>query len=364
MIIKDVEHYLETIAPKALQEDYDNAGLITGNSQWPCTGILVCLDSLEAVVDEAIALKYNLIIAHHPIIFKGLKKVNGNNYIERIIIKAIKNDIAIYAIHTNLDNIANGVSFKMAALLELQNLKVLAPKTQQLKKIFTYAPAANVDKILSAIFKAGGGQIGNYAECSFRLNGIGSFTPMQGANPKVGAIGEAWVGQEVKLEVIIPFWKEQEIIQALKNAHEYEEVAYEVISLDNYHQEVGAGAIGTLPTPFAVEDFLQLLKQKFNLKILKHTPLVKAQIQTIALCGGSGSFLINAAKQQKADVYISADIKYHEFFDADNQLVILDIGHYETEQFTIDLLVDILKQKFVTFAIQKTRINTNSVNYF
>jgi dinuclear metal center YbgI/SA1388 family protein len=364
MKIKNIIQVLEQWAPPMLQESYDNSGLLIGDPHWNCTGVLVSLDCLEHVVDEAIKKKCNLIVSHHPIVFSGLKKITGKTYIERVVIKAIKHDIALYAIHTNLDNCFTGVNKKIAEQLGLTQLQILQPKKQLLKKIFTYAPANEVNHILQAIYKTGAGTVGNYGSCSFCINGSGSFMPLTHANPTVGNIGELWKGEEVKMEVIFPAWLESQVLKALLTAHSYETVAYEIISLDNIHQDIGAGMIGVLPKPITEQELLTLLKKVFKVPFLKHTPLLNKPIQKLAICGGSGSFLIKQAIAANADAFISADIKYHEFYDADNQIVMADIGHYETEQFTIDLIANHLQENFSTFAILKTSINTNSVNYF
>ncbi len=364
MKIIDIIQVLEQWAPPMLQESYDNSGLLVGSVHWNCTGVLVSLDCLEQVIDEAIEKKCNLIVSHHPIVFSGLKKITGKTYIERVLIKAIKHDIALYAIHTNLDNCFTGVNRKIAECLGLTQVQILQPKKQLLKKIFTYAPANEVSSILQAIYKTGAGTLGNYGSCSFCINGTGSFMPLTHANPTVGNIGELWKGEEVKIEVIFPAWIESQVLKALLTAHNYETVAYEIVSLDNIHQEVGAGMIGMLAEPIAEKDFLSLLKKLFNVSFIKHTPLLNKPIKKIAVCGGAGSFLIKQAITANADAFISADIKYHEFYDADNQIVIADIGHYETEQYTIDLIANHLQENFSTFAILKTSINTNSVNYF
>jgi dinuclear metal center YbgI/SA1388 family protein len=364
MKIKEVIQILEQWAPPLLQESYDNSGLLIGNTNDDCTGILISLDCLESIVDEAIEKKCNLIVSHHPIIFSGLKRITGKTYIERVVIKAIKHNIALYAIHTNLDNSFDGVNKKIAEQLGLQQLQVLQPKKQLLKKLFTYAPAHEVEKILQAIYKTGAGTLGNYGSCSFCINGTGSFMPLNNANPTVGALHELWKGEEVKMEVIFPAWVETQVLKALFSAHSYETVAYEIISLDNTHTEAGSGMIGILETPIEATHFFEKLKTIFKVPLIRHTQLLNKPIKKVALCGGAGSFLIKTAIAAGADVYISADIKYHEFFDADNQLVIADIGHYETEQYTIDLIADYLREKISTFAILKTSINTNSVNYF
>jgi dinuclear metal center YbgI/SA1388 family protein len=363
MTIHDVTSYLETIAPLSLQESYDNAGLITGNKNDAVKGVLVCLDAIEAVVDEAIASNCNLIIAHHPIIFSGLKKLTGSNYIEKTIIKAIKHDIAIYAIHTNLDNIKSGVNAKIAEKLGLQHTRVLAPKAGLLKKLVTFAPQANAGDIRFALFEAGAGHIGHYDHCSFSLEGTGTFRGDATTNPYVGVKGEDHFEQEVRIEVIFPAYLQSKLLAALIHAHPYEEVAYDLYSLDNKFQEVGAGLVGTLSEPQNELDFLQFVKQTMGCKSIRYTGLLNQPISKVAVCGGSGSFLINDAIRAGADIFITADFKYHQFFDANNRIVIADIGHYESEQYTIDLISDILMKKFATFAVHLSKINTNPINY-
>lgn len=364
MKIKDIINVLENRAHPSLQEGYDNAGLITGNLQDECTGALCSLDATEAVVEEAISRKCNLIVAHHPIVFKGLKKITGKTYVERTIIKAIKNDIAIYAIHTNLDNILQGVSGYMADKLELTDREPLLTKTGYLKKIYTFVPEAHAEKVRQALFEAGAGHIGNYSECSFNAEGTGTFKGEQGTNPFVGMPGERHAENEIKLEVIFPAWLQQRVTDALLKAHPYEEPAYDILLLENSHQGLGSGLTGLLPKPHDAGFFLERLKKLFNLQVIRHTAPVNRSIRRVSLCGGAGSFLIPSALQAKSDIYITADIKYHEFFDADGQMVLADIGHYESEQFTIDLLHDILQEKFPTFAVLKTAVNTNPVLYY
>ncbi|MBN9299263.1 MAG: Nif3-like dinuclear metal center hexameric protein [Filimonas sp.] len=355
---------LEKVAPPAYQESYDNAGLLTGNASWECTGVICSLDATEAVVAEAIAQGCNLVVAHHPIIFGGLKKITGRNYIERTVIAAIKNDIAIYAIHTNLDNVVAGVSNKMAEKLGLINRSILAPKAGLLMKLYTFVPGAHLEQVKDALFKAGAGQIGNYSECSFSSGGNGTFKASEGTSPFVGAIGERHTEPEQKLEVIFPAHLKNSIVAALKKAHPYEEVAYDLVNLSNDYQEVGSGMIGELPEEVEESAFLQLLKDRFSLDSIRHTPLRGKKVKSIALCGGAGFFLLGRAIASGADVYITADVKYHEFFDADGRILLADIGHWESEQFTIDLLFDILLSKFPTFAVLKTKVRTNPVYYF
>ncbi len=364
MNIQDITSLLEKTAAPFLQEDYDNAGLITGNSQWDCTGAVICLDATEAVVKEAIQKKCNLIIAHHPIIFKGLKKITGKNYVEQTIITAIKNDIAIYAIHTNLDNMPDVVNGKIADLLGLVNRTILAPKPNLLQKLSVFVPAANKEELLNALFAAGGGHIGHYSECSFSTQGTGTFKAGEGTHPFVGAIGQRHTENEAKLEVIFPVWLQQQVTQAMKLAHPYEEVAYDIYNLANTYQQTGSGLLGELPQAMSETALLQKLQHIFKIPVIKHTAFTGKLITKIALCGGAGSFLTGAAIAAGAGIYITSDIKYHEFFDAEAKLLLADIGHYESEQFTIDLLHDILKNNFPNFAVLKTGINTNPVNYF
>lgn len=364
MQISVIIGFLELLAHPSLQESYDNAGLITGDPEWDCSGIICTLDATEEVINEAIRKKCNLIVAHHPIIFSGLKKINGKNYVEKAVITAIKNDIAIYAIHTNLDNVLNGVSGKMASLIGLQNLAVLSPKSSTLKKLFTFVPVDKAEEVRQAIFNAGGGFIGNYSECSFTVEGMGTFKAGTGTDPYVGKIGEQHQEKEVKIEVIFPAHLEGSLVKAMIAAHPYEEVAYDVVSLDNRYLGTGSGLVGELSRPMEEKAFLTHLKSVFRLKMVRHSPLTGKMIKKVALCGGSGSFLVSKALGIEADVYVTADMKYHEFFDANGRLLIVDIGHYESEQFTIDLLAEYLEQKFPTFAVLKTGVMTNPVNYF
>ncbi len=364
MKIIDAIQALETTAPLALQESYDNAGLLTGNSSWPCTGILCTLDATEAVVLEAKQKGCNLVVAHHPIIFGGLKKINGRNYVEKTIIAAIKNDIAIYAIHTNLDNVLNGVNDRMADKLGLINRRILAPKTGQLMKLYTFVPLAQSAAVRSALFEAGAGHIGQYSECSFNTEGTGTFKGAAHTRPFAGQPGQLHEEKEIRMEMVFPAYLQSSIVNALLKAHPYEEVAYDIIGLTNDYQQVGSGLLGELPEALEETGFLHMLKTSFELSLVRHTPLLDKKIKKVALCGGAGSFLTGKALAAGADIYISADIKYHEFFDANDRLVIADIGHWESEQFTTDLLVDILQAKFPTFAVLKSATKTNPVQYF
>ncbi len=363
MKISEVLAFIEDFAPLSYQEAYDNAGLIVGNKDLDLTGVLLCLDSIEAVVDEAIDKKCNLIVAHHPIVFSGLKKITGRNYIERVVIKAIKHDICIYAAHTNLDNVRKGVNQRIAEQLNLQETEILQPKSKILQKLYTYVPQDHSEKLLDALFKAGAGQIGNYSECSFASQGTGSFKGNEESDPYVGQKGERHFEKEVKIEVILPNHLKSGILKALHENHPYEAVAHEIVALENEHIDVGSGLIGELVDPIPEALFLSSLKEIMKTSCVRHTRLLGRNVKKVALCGGSGSFLLETAIRAKADVFITGDFKYHQFFDADNQIVIADIGHYESEQFTINLFYDLLREKFGNFAVYLTKIDTNPINY-
>lgn len=364
MILNDIITEIEKFAPLSYQESYDNCGLLTGNKQMNVTGALLTLDCIEATIDEAIQKKCNLIIAHHPIIFSGLKKLNGSNYVERTIIKAIQNNIAIYACHTNLDNVKLGVNKKIADKLGLVNQQILAPKKSLLKKLVTFVPQTHLEQVRESVFAAGAGNIGNYDKCSFTTEGIGSFRGNNDSNPFLGKKGELSLENEARLEVIFENHQEFNILNALKQNHPYEEVAYDIYQLDNSYQNIGSGMIGEFEKPMTEIEFLERLKAVFKLKTVKYTGFLNKSVQKVALCGGSGSFLLKNAINSKSDVYVSSDFKYHEFFDAEDQILIADIGHYESEQFTPEIFYEIISNKFPTFATYLTEINTNPVNYF
>ena len=362
--IDDVIKELERLAPPSLQEKYDNSGLLIGDRNEEVKGILVSLDTTEEIVQEAIDKNLNLIISHHPIIFSGIKSLTGETYIERALIKAIKNDIAIYAIHTNLDNVFAGVNGRIAEKLELENLSILSPKNNSLLKLSVYVPSANLEEVKNALFDAGAGNIGNYSNCSFYANGKGSFKANENANPFVGEINEDHIEEESKLEVILPVYKKSKVLNALFAAHPYEEVAYDLYTLINDDHAIGSGMIGYLKKEMDEKEFMKMLKKVMRTECVRHSELLNKKVHKVALCGGSGDFLLESAIGQNADVYISADFKYHRFFDAEKKIIIMDIGHYESEQFTIDLLVDFLTEIFSTFAIRFTEVKTNPINYF
>jgi dinuclear metal center YbgI/SA1388 family protein len=356
--------YLESLAPLAYQEDYDNAGLIVGKPGQEVYQALISLDCTEAVVDEAIANNCQVIISHHPIVFRGLKKFNGKTYVERVVEKAICNNIALYAIHTNLDNIITGVNARICETLGLINTRILAPRPNLLKKLVTYAPIVQAEQVRNALFYAGAGNIGNYSETSFNAQGTGTFKGNEYTDPYVGEPGTRHTENEIRIEVIYPANFESKILMALVLAHPYEEVAYDLYNLTNQNQQVGAGMIGELEMPINEEVFLAGVKEKMKAHVIRHTALTGRPVKKVAVCGGAGGFLLKQAIAAGADIFITADYKYHEFFDAEGKIVIADIGHFESEQFTQQLLYEIIKKKFSTFAVRLTDINTNPVKYY
>jgi dinuclear metal center YbgI/SA1388 family protein len=361
--IKEVTDYLESLAPRAYQESYDNSGLLVGERNNLVKGVLVTLDCLEAVVEEAIQTNSNLIVAHHPILFKGLKKLTGDDYVQRTLIKAIKNNIAIYAIHTNLDNVYEGVNKRIGEKIGLKNMTVLAPKANTLLKLTTFIPIENKDAVLEALHQAGAGNLGDYKNCSFQVEGIGTFLPTENANPAIGEKNRQESVNEVRVEMIFPGYLKSQIVSTLKKVHPYEEVAFYLQALENENSEVGAGMIGDLETPMELIPFLSSLKSTMNVSSIRHTASTSKKIGRVAVCGGSGSFLLNQAIKAGADIFISADFKYHEFFDADGKIVIADIGHFESEQYTKDLLSEVLREKFTTFATTFSKTITNPISY-
>ena len=363
MKVKDFTNYLEQLAPLTLQEEYDNSGLIIGDFNMEVKGVLITLDCNDKVLDEAINNKCNLLITHHPIIFKGLKTINNDSLTEKLVVKAIKNNIAIYSIHTNLDNIINGVNSEIAKRLKLKNCRVLSSKNECLRQLVFYCPKENTTDLIEKLCSDGAGAIGNYNNCSFKSSGVGTFKPLENSNPYKGVKGKLYSSEEDRVELVFLKDKQNKILQTLKENHPYEEIAYQIYILDNEIQSVGSGLVGELDEPVDSILFLKQLKKTMNLEIVRHTHISMDKIKKIALCGGSGSFLIDEAIYSNADIFITSDIKYHQFFDIDNKIILADIGHYESEQFTKNLVYDYLTKKFTKFAILLSKVNTNPINY-
>jgi len=363
MKLKELTDFLETVAPLSYQEDYDNAGLIVGDPGRDVQSALISLDCTDDVVEEAIRKGCDLIISHHPIVFKGLKKFNGKTYVERAIMKAIKHDIALYAIHTNLDNVLEGVNKKICDRIGVRNCSILKQKDGALKKLVTFCPNADADRVRDAMFAAGAGWIGNYSECSYNTEGYGTFKAGENTDPHVGEIGSRHTEPEVRIEIIYPSNIERKVVFALIEAHPYEEVAYDLYPVSNPYPSVGSGMVGFLEAEMDEMDFLQLVKKQLGAGVVRYTALRGKKVKRVAVCGGAGSFLLPYAIGAGADVFITADFKYHEFFDAEGKVVIADVGHFESEQFTQELLLEIITEKFPIFAIHLTEKNTNPINY-
>jgi dinuclear metal center YbgI/SA1388 family protein len=364
MQVSELVRHIEQLAPPSLQEAYDNAGLIYGNPEMELTGVLIALDATEAVIEEAIRKNCNLVLSHHPIVFSGLKRINEKHYVDRALVKAIRHQIALYACHTNLDNTIHGVNGAIAAAFDLQQVSILAPKSGQFIQLSVYVPNTHLDQVKSALFEAGAGKLGNYAACSFSSTGLGSFTPIEGAQPHIGSLGIHTTVEETKLELIFPVWAQSKVVQALHQAHPYETPAYNLFTINNVNPEIGSGVMGYLPKAISELDWLAQVAKTCQVPVVRHSPLLGKQIEKIAICGGAGSFLIKQAQSLGADALLTADLKYHEFFEANNQILLTDPGHFESEHFTIDLLYKIIQEKFPTFAVLKSSIRTNPVHYY
>ncbi|MSP85470.1 MAG: Nif3-like dinuclear metal center hexameric protein [Flavobacteriaceae bacterium] len=363
MKIKEIITVLEEMAPLAYAEDFDNVGLLVGDKKTEATGVLVCHDALESVIEEAVAKKCNLIVCFHPILFSGLKKITGKNYVERAIIKAIKNDIAIYAVHTALDNHTEGVNKIFSNALGLTKTKILIPKEDFIRKLVTYTIPENADKLRNSLFDSGAGNIGNYENCSFNSKGIGTYMGNEYSNPEIGERFEFVEADEIKIEVTFEKHLENKILKSLFNNHVYEEVAYEIYDLQNKNQNIGLGMIGELPIPMEEKEFLDFVKDKMQSESIRHSRFLGKPIKKVAVLGGSGSFAIKNAIQAGADAFLTSDLKYHQFYEAENQLILADIGHFESERYTKNYIVDYLRKKILNFAIVLSEENTNPVKY-
>ena len=363
MKIKEIISVLEEMAPLAYAEDFDNVGLLVGDQDVEATGVLVCHDALENIIDEAIAKNCNLVVCFHPILFSGLKKITGKNYVERAVIKAIKNDIAIYAVHTALDNHQEGVNKIFSDALGLINTKILIPKQNFIRKLVTYTIPENAEEVRNALFDAGAGTIGNYENCSFNSKGIGTYMGNEHSNPQVGERFEFVQGDEIKIEVTFEKHLENKILKALFKSHAYEEVAYEIYELQNQHQNIGLGMIGELKNHMNEKEFLLFAKEKMQCGGIRHSNFTGKEIKKVAVLGGAGSFAIKNAIQAGADAYLTADLKYHQFYEAENKLLLADIGHFESERYTKNYIVDYLRKKILNFAVILSEENSNPVKY-
>jgi dinuclear metal center YbgI/SA1388 family protein len=362
--VKDISKVLEERAPTGLQESWDNSGLVTGHPEQEVTGVLICLDVTLPVIDEALKLGYNLIVSHHPAVFSGLKKFTGNSLSERVVVAAIRHGIALYGCHTNLDSVHDGVSGLLASRLGLIRTSILVPRENDLIKIVCFVPASHRDAVSSALFSAGAGTLGNYDECSFQTSGTGTFRPGEGTNPFTGKKGERANEAEVRIETIVPIHLAKAAVRAMIDAHPYEEVAYDLYPLKNSNPSSGLGILGELKEVLPVTDFLDLIKRTLNLSVVKHSVYKKGKIKRVAVCGGSGAEFLPYAVKSGCDAYLTGDIKYHQWFEVPEGMLLADIGHYESEQFAMNGLYDFLIEKFPTFAVRLTEVNTNPINYY
>ncbi|MDR1813382.1 MAG: Nif3-like dinuclear metal center hexameric protein [Tannerella sp.] len=361
--IKDIIQEIERVAPPALQEEFDNAGVQVGDVNQPATGALLCLDLTEEVVDEAVNAGFNLLISHHPLLFKPLKSLTGKTYIERCLMKAVKNDLVIYSAHTNLDNATDGVNFKLASLFGLEDVHILSPKRNNLFKLVTFVPVESEDILRKALFKAGAGHIGNYSSCSFNTEGNGTYLAGENTNPYRGERGELHTEPETRIETVFPAHLKTAVLRALLLAHPYEEPAYDIYPLDNEWHQAGSGVIGTLPDWEDELIFLQRIKDVLNADCLKHSPLTGRKLRTVAICGGSGAFLIKDAIAAEADIFITGEAKYNDYYDVENKILLAVTGHYESEIITKDIFFHVISKKFPTFAAQNSTLNTNPIKY-
>ena len=357
--IKDIANALEMFAPLPLQDGFDNAGLQIGLTEAEVAGVLLCLDVTEAVVDEAVALGCNLIVSHHPLIFSPLKRITGSNYVERCVIKALANGIAIYSAHTNIDNAPGGVNYRIAEKLGLQKVRILVPKEDVLLKLAVYVPVSAADAVRSALFAAGCGNIGNYDSCSYNVEGFGTFKANEGCNPLCGEVGELHREEEVRIETVLPAYLKNKVVAALLKAHPYEEPAYDIYQLKNSWGSVGSGVIGELPAECDELELLQCLKDKFNVGCVRHTPLLGKAVKSVALCGGAGGSFAGAAMAAGADVYITGEARYHDLFSYTGKMLVAVIGHYESEQYTMDIFKEIILGACPGVRVVTTTVNTN-----
>jgi dinuclear metal center YbgI/SA1388 family protein len=364
MKIKEIISYLESYAPLSLQEPYDNAGLLIGDREWEVSQVLCTLDVNVVVVEEAIRKRCNLIISHHPLIFHALKKLSGTGSVQQTIVKAVKADIAIYAMHTNFDNSFHGLNEYICKQIGLSGCAILSPVKGMLSKLVTFCPTDHAEKVRNALFDAGAGRIGKYDNCSYSGSGEGTFRASDEANPFVGEKNVIHHEPEVRIEVIYPVYLEQNLISALIRSHPYEEVAYDLYPLSNAYPEAGAGMIGNLDSAMEQEAFLKKIKSVISIPVLRVSGKEGQPIRKVAVCTGSGSFLINHAFNSGADALLTADLKYHDFFDAPGNMLLIDIGHFESETFAKEIIVDILIRKFPNFAFLISEINTNPIRYY
>ena len=362
MKVKEITDAIESMAPLHLQESWDNAGMQVGNPNSEVTGILLCTDVREETVDEAIERGFNMIISHHPLLFRGLKKIVGRTYQERVVAKAIKHDITIYCAHTNMDSARGGVNFKMAEKLGLKNVSVLDPQQGTLLKVVVFVPMSHVTQVETAMCDAGAGHLGDYDNCSYKLEGIGQYRPLEGAHPVAGEVAELHSEPETRIEVLVNKALCGRVVAAMLKAHPYEEPAFDIIALENEDSYSGLGVIGDIE-PQDAKAFLERVKTAFEVVTLRYSGDLDRRVSRIAMCGGAGAEFIGKALALGADVYITGDMKYHEFQGNEDRIIIADIGHYESEHYTKEIFYDVIQKKNPNFAVDFAKSEKNQVKY-
>jgi dinuclear metal center YbgI/SA1388 family protein len=364
MLIKEILTEIERLAPLPLQEGFDNAGVQVGDVNREVTGALLCLDVTEKVVHEAVEKGCNLIISHHPLAFKPFKSLTGNTYIERCLIKSCKYDLVIYSAHTNLDNAVGGVNYRLAEIIGLRKVRILSPQKQALLKIVTFVPEAHAETVRNALFEAGAGHTGNYDSCSFNLPGDGTFRAGENCHPYCGEAGKLHHEKEIRIETILPAFRKSNVLRALLSVHPYEEPAFDIYPLENVRHTAGSGIVGELPESEDAHEFLARIKKLFQADCVKHSGGWTGQfVRKIAVCGGSGAFLIPEAMAAGAEVFVTGEAKYNDFYDVENKLLLAVIGHYETEICTKDIFFDVISKKSATFAVHISNTDSNPVKY-
>lgn len=364
MKLKELTSFLDSAVPLSFQEGYDNSGLQVGLPDREISSALICLDVTDEVLNEAGYTGCDVIISHHPLIFTGIKQLTGRNATERLLLKAVKQDVAVYSAHTNLDVVENGVSSRMADKLGLVNRMVLAPLKNRLLKLVTFVPEAYIDKVREALFNAGAGVIGGYDRCSFVSPGTGSFRAGENTNPFTGEIGKDHFEKEIRLETILFSHIKGKVVRALADSHPYEEPAFDLYPLENENIAAGLGCVGELKEAVEGKVFLSMLRETFGARSIRHSALPAGKIRKVALCGGAGGSLTGDAISSGADAFVTGDIRYHTFFEADGRIMLADIGHYESEKFSAEILYSLITKKFPTFALRFSEVNTNPINYF
>jgi len=350
MTCGEIFKYIRSWAPEEIAWNKDNVGLQVGSAKRKVKNILLALDLNMKVIIEAVKKDCNIIITHHPLLFNPLRKIDTDQDNTSLLVeKLIKHDITLFSAHTNLDFTKDGVSFELAKTLKLTNLRFLSNIKSAQYKLIVFVPEGHIEKVASAIFENGGGIIGEYSNCSFRTKGQGSFKGSKKTSPSIGKKLNYEKTDEIKLEVLIDSWKLNEILSAIRSVHPYEEIAYDVYPLNNENVNYGIGAIGELHTAMNQREFFNHVSKSLKINNFRYTTGKTNKIKTVAVCGGSGSEVIPAAIKKGADALITADIKYHTFFDNERKILLIDAGHYETEIFSLNevnkRLADLIKKK-------------------